>query len=108
MTPLACALPLLFALTAPPDSTRVAPIRDTNDVRHALVSFAMVTHGSAALRWAGVDRDVATISAAAITAAAGIGKELFDHARGERIDPIDLAWDLAGIALGVLLAGATQ
>ncbi len=108
MTPLACALPLLFALTAPPDTARAAPFRDTNDVRHALVSFGMVAHGTAALRWIGVDRDAATISAVAITAAAGIGKELFDRARGDRIDPVDLAWDAAGILLGVLLAGATR
>lgn len=112
MTALGCALPLLFALTSPapppPSPADAFPVRNTNDVRHFVVSFGAVAPGAAGLRWLGMDRRDATLAAVGVGAALGIGKELWDAARGDRIDPLDLAWDAAGIALGALLAGATR
>lgn len=109
MTALGCVLPLLFALnTSPPRRADAVPVRNTNDVRHFVVSFGAVAQGSASLRWLGMDRRDATLAAVGVGVALGIGKELWDAARGDRVDPVDLAWDAAGVALGALLAGATR
>lgn len=109
MTPFASALPLLLALTAtpaPPPSVHSG--RGADDVRHVMVSFAAVAQGTAALRWVGLERGGAEAAAVGVAAALGIGKEVWDRAHGGRFDPLDLAWDAVGIALGGLLASAAR
>lgn len=67
---------------------------------HAGFSFTLMT----ALGLATHDRRIG----AALTLAAGLGKELWDtHPGGSGFDATDLAADATGTALGVIVLGAT-
>ncbi len=71
-------------------------------LRHFALSFAateMVYAGSSF----GLDGDAALPAAAATGLALGIAKELRDRRAGLHFCLKDLAWDAAGVALGVVL-----
>ena len=112
MTVLGPALLLLLSALAPrPAPLPVPPVQAESafdDARHAVVSFAAVAHGYGVARGVGLSSDGAAIAALGVTAALGIGKELWDRRSGGRIEPVDLAWDALGIALGALLIGAMR
>lgn len=70
--------------------------------RHLTMSFAVVQMGYGAAR-VGLDRKPAAAAATALSALLGIGKEIVDRRAGGPFSVRDLAWDAAGIALGLLL-----
>lgn len=115
MTALGPALLLLLSMVAPGPAPvpPVLPVQvheesGLDDARHAVVSFAAVAQGYGFARGVGLSPDGATVAALGGTALLGIGKELLDRRRGGRIEPIDLAWDALGIALGAVLIGAMR
>jgi putative lipoprotein len=71
--------------------------------RHFAMAFFITTFGHAAARSAGFESSGATVLGAAGSAAASLGKEVFDRRAGGRFSVRDLVWDAAGIAAGVLL-----
>lgn len=89
----------LPAPTAPADDQWVAE----DKLRHFTMSFALVQIGYGAARTV-VDRPHAVRLAAAGALTMGVGKELVDHRAGGPFSLRDLAWDVAGVALGVVLA----
>lgn len=72
-------------------------------LRHFGLSFAVTTFGYAAARTT-LDPSSALLAAAAGGALLGIGKELADARAGRWFSTRDLAWDAAGVALGITFA----
>ncbi|MFP4624891.1 MAG: hypothetical protein ACLFRX_11975 [Gemmatimonadota bacterium] len=70
-------------------------------LQHFTMSFAATTMAYGAARF-GADRDTALATAAAAALGLGLAKELLDQRRGGRFSLKDLAWDVAGVALGVV------
>jgi uncharacterized protein YfiM (DUF2279 family) len=69
-------------------------------VQHFAMAYGTAMLGYGVLRGAGVSHNEAQTAALAGSLAAGIGKELFDRARGGPFSVKDLTWD----ALGTLAA----
>ena len=87
------------------DINRYSPKRMSPDrwfgpdkFRHAAMSY-LITAGTAGAARTIADRDDSVLIGAAIGAAAGIAKEIYDRKSSTR----DLVWDLAGIAAAVLI-----
>lgn len=100
-----------FALTlgcagAPTRASDPAPTADRwfaeDKLRHLALSFAATEMGYGAARIA-VDRRTAAPLAASAAFALGLAKEVRDARAGGSFSAKDLAWDLAGVALGVAL-----
>lgn len=83
----------------------VAPDRwiAEDKVQHFAASFAATSMAYGGGRVV-MEASVARGSAAALAIALGIGKELADLRRGSRFSLKDLAWDAAGVTLGVIFA----
>ena len=64
--------------------------------------------GFGVLRSARVRQRPALVAAGVVSLAAGIGKELHDRRSGGDPSVRDLVWDIAGIALGSVLAVAAD
>lgn len=77
-------------------------------LRHLLASFAVTGWAQAGLRLLDAGPDAAVAGGAAISLAAGLGKELHDVRSGGALSLKDLAWDLAGIGLAAALLGAAR
>lgn len=98
-----------LAQAVPADSTAVYPpphvrawqvgLVRPDRLQHASLSFTLAAGAALATR-----RPVASF---AVTLAFGLAKELWD-ARGGEFDPVDLAADAAGAALGVAAAGGAR
>ncbi len=114
----ACLLALALTLgcpDAPPESLATAQLLPTapaatpvdgwiaeDKLRHFALSFAgtdMVFAGASV----GADRDTALYTAATTALALGLAKEVLDRRAGRHFCLKDLAWDAAGVALGVLV-----
>lgn len=116
MTPLGPALLILLTtlLRAPvppppmPVLTTQQESKSLADARHAVVSFAAAAQGYGVARGLGLSRDGAAVTSLVVAAALGVGKELWDVHRGDRIEPIDLVWDAVGLALGAVMIGAMR
>ena len=98
---------LAFTLTfgAPPE--RPKPVEDSwfgrDKAAHFTVSALIQGAAHAGLRWRGASYGSASLGAAATTAVAGIGKELWDKHRKRDFSLRDLAWDGIGGVTGAVL-----
>jgi uncharacterized protein YfiM (DUF2279 family) len=73
-------------------------------LRHFALSFAITEMAYATARFE-LSADRALASAAGVALLAGIGKEIHDlRPGGSGLSILDLAWDLAGVGLGTVLA----
>jgi len=72
--------------------------------RHFFLSLAATGFTYGAARTVGLDKGPAIVLTTAAVVAAGVGKEIHDRARGDRISARDLAWDGAGLLAGLALA----
>ncbi len=96
-TPTPTSLPPQVAFPSPEVRAWQVGLLRSDRLVHAGFSMTLVT----ALALAGRD----TRTAAAVTLAAGLGKELWDrHPGGSGFDPLDLTADATGTLLGVVLA----
>lgn len=77
-------------------------------IRHLGASAAIQIMGFGVLRSARVRPDPALVAAGVTTFAAGVGKELYDRRHGGSPSVRDLVWDIAGIAIGSVVAVAAD
>jgi len=92
--PTARTAPVMFA-NAPHD-----PWLAEDKLQHFALSFGVTAFSYAAARTA-LDPDPALATAGIVALAAGVGKEIYDVRRGQHFSLRDLAWDAAGVALGL-------
>lgn len=112
MSPWILCLGLLAAPCEKPDIGRSqgpAPVTPRHDawiaedkLRHFGLSFAATAFAYAGARPA-LDADAAFVVAGSTALMAGIAKELHDSRAGGWFSLKDLAWDAAGVALGLTL-----
>lgn len=96
-------------LAPPPCSLPTAPWPPEPDsYLHAGTSAAIQLMGYGGLRALDVGRRDAYIMSAAVTVAAGIGKELYDRRRGGDASTRDLLWDAVGLGLGLAMVAAVD
>jgi len=108
VTPRGCAAERAHALSGSPFVQRGLRTweepRDewfaVDKVQHFAMAYGTAMFGYGVLRGAGASHTDAQAAALATSLAAGLGKELFDHARGGPFSLKDLTWD----ALGTLAA----
>jgi uncharacterized protein YfiM (DUF2279 family) len=74
----------------------------SDKLRHFFLSFGTTAFALAGAEASGAG-DAARWIAPAVAGAAGIGKELSDHARGWGFSLRDLVWDAAGVAAALLV-----
>lgn len=90
---------------APQDGAARAPDRwvAEDKLQHFAMSFAATGMSYGAARLA-LEPGPARGAAAGFALSLGVGKELADRSRGRPFSLKDLAWDVAGVALGVAFA----
>jgi putative lipoprotein len=99
--PLVLGFRLTFGGTAPlPKPDRWL---GEDKLQHFFLSFALTNMTYGVGRWTGMDPTAASVTAGATAAAAGIGKEIYDHQHGGRFSVKDLTWDGLGIATGLVV-----
>ena len=100
---------LVFTLGRAPEHPRGDGWFGPDKLQHFFTSAFVQSIGYGALRRAGVDNGPAIAGASAVTAVAGVGKELRDRrVRGE-FSVRDLVWDAAGAgSASVLLVRTTR
>jgi uncharacterized protein YfiM (DUF2279 family) len=76
-------------------------------LQHFAMSFAATVFAYGGARTV-LDPDAALIAAGSTALLAGIGKEIHDARSGRWFSLKDLAWDVAGVALGLTLAHHTR
>jgi uncharacterized protein YfiM (DUF2279 family) len=97
--------------TIPPAVTRAAAMHQPGDdawiaedkLQHLGMSFAATAFSYAGARTV-LEPDPALVVAGSAALLAGIAKEIHDARSGRRFSFRDLAWDAAGVALGLTLA----
>ncbi len=96
-------LMLVFTLWVGPGGHRPADHWFGPDkAKHFLASAFIETTGYAMMRGMQATRQQSLMAASAVTAAAGVTKELMDHRRGGAFSFKDLTWDaLGGITMGL-------
>jgi uncharacterized protein YfiM (DUF2279 family) len=77
-------------------------------LRHFFISLAATNMSYGGARLASLERRPALITAGAVAGAAGLLKELRDRRRGGSFSLKDLAWDAAGIALGMAVVAQVR
>ena len=86
--------------------------RDTflgpDKVKHFFMSAFIESVGFAGMEAVGANRGASIVTAAAVTAAAGIGREVHDKITKKLFSLGDLAWDGVGIGSALLLISHTQ
>jgi uncharacterized protein YfiM (DUF2279 family) len=91
---------------------RAAPPPDRwlaeDKLQHGFASLGLVTLTHAGARTISLDATPAIALGIAVSAAAGLGKEILDRRSGRPFSLRDLAWDALGITLGVLLVEQTR
>lgn len=104
-----CLLTLALTLgCAPAPATDPGPAAPADrwvaedKLRHFAISFAATHMMYGGARFV-TDSRTAVPAAASAALALGLGKEIADVRRGRPFSLKDLAWDAAGVALGVLL-----
>jgi uncharacterized protein YfiM (DUF2279 family) len=100
------AAPILVSSPAPAQAAdtarrRVDPWLAEDKLRHFAMSFAATAFAYGGARTA-LDPDPAMAVAAAAALAAGIGKEVHDARAGQWFSWPDMAWNVAGVALGLV------
>jgi uncharacterized protein YfiM (DUF2279 family) len=91
--------PALARLAEPPGKPE-DPWLAQDKLRHFAMSFAATAFAYAGARTA-LDPDHAAATAAAAALAAGIGKEVHDARAGRWFSLPDMAWNVAGVTLGL-------
>jgi uncharacterized protein YfiM (DUF2279 family) len=76
-------------------------------IRHFGMSFAVTAFTYASARTV-LDPDPALAVAGSAAIIAGIGKEIHDVRAGQFFSLKDLVWDLAGVAVGLVLVHSTR
>src|SRR5690625_395042 len=71
--------------------------------QHFFLSFALTNAGYGGARLVGISHRPALVTAGVATAAAGLGKEIYDERAGSGFSVKDLVWDGIGIAAGIIL-----
>jgi len=106
--PAAIRLPPVTRRLASQDTIPEIPDRwlGSDKLRHFFLSFGATGFARAGARAAGAG-DASRWIGPAVAAAAGVGKELSDHARGWGFSLRDLVWDAAGIAAAALALRST-
>jgi uncharacterized protein YfiM (DUF2279 family) len=90
-----------------PDSTRI-PQRPADrwvgedKLKHFAMSYVTTAFAYAGARSV-MTADASTRSAIAAGIAAGVLKEVYDHAHAKPFSARDLIWDVAGVALGYVI-----
>ncbi|MBI1809635.1 MAG: hypothetical protein HYR75_07040 [Gemmatimonadetes bacterium] len=102
MPALAFAFALHFGGPAAPPPAR-DPWFGRDKAAHFVVSALIQGSAHAALRWRGASYAQASWGAAGATAAAGIGKELWDRHQHRDFSLRDLTWDGIGGATGAVV-----
>lgn len=101
-----------FATAAAPAPRPSPPSSDRwfgeDKLKHFFMSLAIVNVAYGGTRTAGVDHRLAVTVSAGLGAAAGLGKELYDHNTGGDASARDLLWDALGVAAGAVLAAHTR
>jgi Predicted periplasmic lipoprotein (DUF2279). len=86
--------------------------RDTflgpDKVKHFFMSAFIESFGFAGMEWVGASRGAAIGTATAITAAAGVGREIHDKITKKLFSFGDLTWDAIGTGAALLLVSHTQ
>jgi uncharacterized protein YfiM (DUF2279 family) len=75
---------------------------------HLTVSASLTVGGYTVLHAFDVADSLALPLAVTATLGVGLGKELFDALDGRSFSPADLAWDVLGVASGLLLTAAIR
>jgi uncharacterized protein YfiM (DUF2279 family) len=91
------------AMSPPGDDAWIAE----DKLQHFGMSFAATAFAYAGARTM-IEPDPAVVVAGAAALLAGIAKEIHDARAGRRFSFKDLAWDAAGVALGLTLAHRTR
>jgi uncharacterized protein YfiM (DUF2279 family) len=94
----AAAFALVFTLASARD-----PWFGTDKVKHFFMSAFIQSVAYSGLRLAGAEHHPSLVGATAVTAAAGVGKELHDRHTQEQFSAKDLVWDAAGAGAATLL-----
>lgn len=107
------ALPvgLLFALALPMSAAASDedPWFGRDKALHFGVSTALASTGYAAGALLFPEHRTAPfLTGAGFSLTLGVGKEVFDHLSGRRFSMRDLAWDVAGTAVGLVVAWAVD
>ncbi len=84
------------------------PFFGPDKVKHFFVSAFIESASFGALQAAGADRDLALAGALGATAAAGVGREIYDRRTKGEFSIRDLGWDAAGAAAALLILTRTQ
>jgi uncharacterized protein YfiM (DUF2279 family) len=90
-----------------PDTPRADAWIAEDKLQHFAMSFAATAFAYGGARTV-LDPDAALIVAGSTALLAGIGKEIHDARSGRWFSLKDLAWDVAGVALGLTLANHTR
>jgi uncharacterized protein YfiM (DUF2279 family) len=76
-------------------------------MKHFALSYMITVSTFGAARTV-TDHDASVLTGAALGAAAGIVKEIYDKRNDQSASTRDLLWDAAGVAVGVLIARQTR
>jgi uncharacterized protein YfiM (DUF2279 family) len=102
---LGCSADPRAAPAAPPSSSDAWFAEDK--LRHFAMSFAATGFAYGGARFA-LEPRPARVTAGAAALAAGIGKEVHDARQGRPVSLRDMAWNIAGVALGIALTHNTR
>ena len=101
-----CAVPVARAAIPVPEPAADRWVAE-DKAQHFAMSFAITSMTYGAARSA-LPPDPARGTAAGLAILLGVGKELTDAAAGDRFSLKDLAWDAAGVALGLVFTQRIQ
>lgn len=71
--------------------------------KHFAISGTTTVLVTAVVDYAGASENVALVTGITTSVLIGVAKEWLDHRAGRFMDPKDLVWDAAGIAVGAVL-----
>lgn len=98
---------LLFALHLGGAPKRSDPWLSPDKAKHFFVSVFVESFAFSALRAAHVDRSASLVGAAAVSAGAGVGREIYDYYHPGTPSLKDLTWDAAGITAAAIVLHQT-
>ncbi|MBA3340207.1 MAG: hypothetical protein H0T48_00050 [Gemmatimonadaceae bacterium] len=90
------------------EGSEAEPWTGPDKVKHFFVAAFVESFGFAGLQAMGAGRGAALTGAIAATAAAAVGREIYDRRAKGVFSPSDLAWDAAGAAAALLVLTRTQ
>ncbi|MEJ7760833.1 MAG: alpha/beta hydrolase [Gemmatimonadaceae bacterium] len=87
---------------------RSPPLFGPDKIKHFFISAFIGAAGFGALQAVGAGRDLALAGALGATAAAGLGREVYDRRTKGDFSIADLVWDAAGAGAALLVINKTQ